>query len=203
MTARVVSFPGRPRDPSIDAAVRRAVLDLLGEVGYARTTVDEVARRANVGRPAVYRRWQSKAHLVLDVLFEVDMAPQIRRSGDVRADLVELIQGVVRSFRRPPARSALPGLLTDLGDPRERAGILGHLERSLGEQLLEILGAPTTSVGVAVDPQLLVDVLVGTVFNRVIARGGSVRGFAGQLADVIIAAAGPGAPAASPDRSAR
>ena len=34
---------GRPRDPNVDVAIRQAAVDLLGEVDYARLTMDEGA----------------------------------------------------------------------------------------------------------------------------------------------------------------
>ncbi|WP_457539375.1 helix-turn-helix domain-containing protein [Williamsia sp. R60] len=41
---------------------------LLGEVGYADLSIGQVATRAGVHRPAVYRRWQSKRHLIVDTV---------------------------------------------------------------------------------------------------------------------------------------
>ncbi len=41
---------GRPRDPAVDAAIRSATVGLLGEAGYARLTMDQVAARAGVSK---------------------------------------------------------------------------------------------------------------------------------------------------------
>ena len=51
---------GRPRDPAVDEAILSAAVDLLGEVGYARLTMEQVAERAGVGKASLYLRWPSK-----------------------------------------------------------------------------------------------------------------------------------------------
>jgi AcrR family transcriptional regulator len=59
---------GRPRDPNLDAAILHAALEGLIEHGYDRLSMDEIAVRAQVGKGAVYRRWPSKAELVVDAI---------------------------------------------------------------------------------------------------------------------------------------
>ena len=49
-------------------AITEAAFAELAETGYARTSMDAVARRAGVGKAALYRRWSSKAELVMDAL---------------------------------------------------------------------------------------------------------------------------------------
>ena len=64
----VVDF-GRPRDPRIDGAVLRATVELLAETGYPGLLVSAIAQRAGTSKPAIYRRWPSKAHLVHEAVF--------------------------------------------------------------------------------------------------------------------------------------
>ncbi|WP_099038982.1 TetR/AcrR family transcriptional regulator [Mycobacterium neglectum] len=59
---------GRPRDPALDTAILTAALDLFIEHGIAGTSIEQVARRAGVGKPTVYRRWSSKEQLVADAI---------------------------------------------------------------------------------------------------------------------------------------
>ena len=97
---------GRPRDPQIDSAVLDATLAVLDGSGYARLTVEEVARRAGTTKPAVYRRWPTRQLLALEALRV--------RLGDVRApdtgctlcDLDECLKLFVRAFRRIPPGSS-------------------------------------------------------------------------------------------------
>ena len=52
----------------VTEAIRAAVFEELAAVGYARMSIEGIARRAGVGKTAVYRRWRSKLHLVLHVV---------------------------------------------------------------------------------------------------------------------------------------
>jgi len=62
------------RTARVRAAVLEAAGDALAEHGFDRLDLAEVARRAEVGKTTVYRRWRSPAGLVGDLL--VDMAEQ-------------------------------------------------------------------------------------------------------------------------------
>ncbi|MBQ1095298.1 TetR/AcrR family transcriptional regulator [Streptomyces sp. b94] len=87
--------PGTVRPGGRTARVRSAVLraagDALAEHGLAGLDLADVARRAEVGKTTVYRRWGTPANLVADLL--TDMAEQsLPRTetgtllGDLRAN---------------------------------------------------------------------------------------------------------------------
>lgn len=59
---------GRQLDPRRDHAIMRAALEGLAERGYDRLSMAEIAARAGVGKGALYRRWSSKAQLVVDAM---------------------------------------------------------------------------------------------------------------------------------------
>src|SRR6476469_520807 len=59
---------GRPRDPSRDGVIRKAILRLLADVGYGALTMDAVASQAGVGKATIYRRWRTKEDLVVDTI---------------------------------------------------------------------------------------------------------------------------------------
>lgn len=66
-------------------------LQLLQEHGYDRLTVDAVAASARASKATVYRRWPSKAELVLAAFIEgvrqVAVAPE---TGTLRGDLLHM-----------------------------------------------------------------------------------------------------------------
>jgi len=82
---------GRPRDPGTDARITTAAAELMLQRGFDKTTVDDVAARAGVGKATVYRRWPSKEDLVADALKAglplIDEAPDL---GGLREDLLAL-----------------------------------------------------------------------------------------------------------------
>ena len=48
----------------IDEAVLRATIEVLESVDYLRLAIAKIAERAGTTKPAIYRRWPTKAHLV-------------------------------------------------------------------------------------------------------------------------------------------
>lgn len=69
-----------------------ATLELLASVGYDRVTMDAVAQAAKASKATLYRRWDSKAHLVIDALERAKGAPQVESvdTGSLRSDLIEI-----------------------------------------------------------------------------------------------------------------
>ena len=55
---------GRPRDAAVDLAILQAGLDLFIERGVEGTSMEQIAKRAGVGKPAIYRRWAGKDDLI-------------------------------------------------------------------------------------------------------------------------------------------
>jgi AcrR family transcriptional regulator len=131
---------GRPRDPRIDGAVLRATVDLLGETGYAELSVDAIARRAGTSKPAIYRRWPSKAHLVHEAVFPMSDATELPDTGSLAGDVHEMMRRTMAVLTTPAARAALPGLVGEMaadltlhGALLERFGDV--LSRGLTERL--------------------------------------------------------------------
>ena len=75
----------------------RAALEGLGELGYDRLSMDEIASRAHAGKGALYRRWPSKAALVVDAVsaWREDEAPMaIPDTGSLAGDIEAMIAAV-------------------------------------------------------------------------------------------------------------
>jgi AcrR family transcriptional regulator len=87
---------GRKRDLTRDPEILQAALDVLAETGYEGMTVDMVAARAKAGKATIYRRWPSKAELVLDAVAcikKADTAPErLPDTGTLRGDMVAMIK---------------------------------------------------------------------------------------------------------------
>jgi AcrR family transcriptional regulator len=105
---------GRPRDPRIDSAVLRSTVELLGETGYAELSVDAIAKRAGTSKPAIYRRWPSKAHLVHEAVFPLSEATELPDTGSLDGDVREMVRRTVKVLTTPAARAALPGLVGEM-----------------------------------------------------------------------------------------
>ena len=87
---------GRKRDHTRDPEILDAAIDVLAETGFDGMTIDMVAARAKAGKATIYRRWTSKADLVLDAVAcmkagELD-AEHLPDTGTLRGDLVAMIR---------------------------------------------------------------------------------------------------------------
>lgn len=81
---------GRPRDPSRDEAIIDAAIDVLVRDGYDRLSMEGVATAAGVGKATVYRRWSSKAELVIDAMSSLKPGVDAIDTGSLEGD-VELM----------------------------------------------------------------------------------------------------------------
>jgi AcrR family transcriptional regulator len=135
----VVEF-GRPRDPRIDAAVLSATVELLAETGYPGLLVSAIAERAGTSKPAIYRRWPSKAHLVHQAVFPIGAATAIPETGSLPDDLREMVRRTMAVLTTPAARAALPGLVGEMAaDPTLHSALLERFAGILGGGLAEWL----------------------------------------------------------------
>src|SRR4051794_31581347 len=100
---------GRPRNPQIDDAVLRATVDLISQTPYAELTVGAIAARAGTSKPAIYRRWPSKAALVHEAVFPLDASTELPDTGTLFGDIKEMVGRTLAVFSTSAARAALPG----------------------------------------------------------------------------------------------
>jgi len=92
--------PGRRRDPTRDAAIVQATLACFVEDGYSSLTIEGVAARAGVGKATIYRRYASKAQLVVDaVRAGAGVADGLPDTGDVRADLASMMRPLLTKLK--------------------------------------------------------------------------------------------------------
>jgi AcrR family transcriptional regulator len=83
--------PPRRLDASRDTAIFRAALDGLTDVGYDRLTMDQIASRAHASKATLYRRWPSKAGLIIDAIVAQREAVQLPDTGSLKADIDAII----------------------------------------------------------------------------------------------------------------
>jgi AcrR family transcriptional regulator len=164
---------GRPRDPRIDDSVLRATVELLGTSGYADLSVDAIAKRAGTSKPAIYRRWPSKAHLVHEAVFPISEATELPDTGSLAEDVREMVRRSTGVLTTPAARAAMPGLLAEMAtDPSLHVKLLDRFgdvtSRGMTDRLdkAKSRGEVRTNV-TAVD---LVDAIVGMALMAIITR---------------------------------
>jgi len=108
------------RTARVRAAVLQAAGDVLAEHGFAHLDLADIARRADVGKTTVYRRWGTVTSLVADLL--TDMAEQSlprTQTGTLLGDLTanaQLVQRTLTDPRQGPLFKAIIAAATC--DPR-------------------------------------------------------------------------------------
>lgn len=98
------SSSGRPRSTQADQAILQATLELLGEVGYDRMSIEAIAARAGVGKTTIYRRYTSKEEIVADAIESYTLEVQIPDTGSVWGDIDLIIESATKTANTPLGR---------------------------------------------------------------------------------------------------
>lgn len=194
--------PGRPSDPRIDEQLLRATQDLLIEQGYERLTMDAVAQRCGASKATIYRRWPSKAALVVAAAAAALRAPELPDTGDLRSDLLEC----GRAYRQSEGRDAqvLAAVMSaSRHDPALRDAAQQALGAPYGNLFEQVLSRAVDrgDVSASVDVPTLAQVFPAIAYQQVAAQGrliteqDVVRVVDGVLLPALAARAAPGAAA--------
>ncbi|MBL1289424.1 TetR/AcrR family transcriptional regulator [Streptomyces sp. NE06-03E] len=184
-------------------AICDAALALVGEVGYARTTIEGIAARAGVGKQTIYRWWPSKAA----VLLEAFLAESARRSqevgeagedgaygipdtGDLAADLKLVLRTTVDGLNDPVSAAPTRALAAE-----------GIIDPALGAQFVENLLEPQLQLYVTrlraaqeagqvradIDPRIALELLIAPLTHRWLLRTHPLtHAYADQIVDLTL-----------------
>jgi AcrR family transcriptional regulator len=170
--------PGRPRSAQSHEAIVRATLELLAEVGFERLTMEQVQRRAGVGKATIYRRWASKSELVKEAIQYFSAELPVPDTGALRTDYAIVAAAVVAIAQDRNAALLMPRLLTEVShDPELHAIFTAQLvepRRAVVRTLFERAIA-RGEVRDDVDVELVTDMLVGPVLYRFMIEGDDLR----------------------------
>lgn len=180
MTTNADETPKRPRRRApagaavlredVTEAIRAAVFEELAAVGYARMSIEGIARRAGVGKTAVYRRWRSKLHLVLDVVSALAvLGLPVPDTGSLEGDL-RLLYGITsRALRHPVASQIIPDLQAEAARSPEIAEALQKAVRDGQDSVASRIVAAAEQRGEVrsgVDTDLALDLISGPLYWR-------------------------------------
>ena len=164
------AHPGRPRNPLIDEAVLKAAAELVVEVGYADLTIAAIAERAGTSKPAIYRRWPSKAHVLHEAAFPEGPELSLPDSGVLRDDLAEMLRRTTAAFAHPVARAITPGLMAEIAaDPSLHPALLerfGGVWNAFHDRIATAVERGEVRDGV--DTDVLIETLAGAALMRLL-----------------------------------
>ncbi|WP_420706560.1 TetR/AcrR family transcriptional regulator [Streptomyces sp. NRRL F-5727] len=197
---RYMSTPTPRRAPAgaavlredVTEAIRAAVFEELAAVGFARMSIEGIARRAGVGKTAVYRRWKSKLALVLDLVGAVAAqglpAPA---TGSLEEDVRALLTVASHALRHPIASQVIPELLVEAARQPEiaepvRTALLDGQEGVVAQIVREAVARGELPEGT--DPARALDLVVGPLYWRlVVARTDLPKGYVDELTRAAVA----------------
>ncbi|MBT2481023.1 TetR/AcrR family transcriptional regulator [Streptomyces sp. ISL-94] len=176
----------------VTEAIREAVVAELAAVGFSRMSIEGVARRAGVGKTAVYRRWKSKLPLVLDLVgaFAVDGLP-VPSTGSLYGDVRALLEVMSHVLRHPVASAVIPDLLVEAARNPEIAeavrGVLLEGQRRMAAGVVaEAVARGELREGT--DPERALDLAIGPLYWRqVVVRDAVPAGYLDDLARSVVA----------------
>lgn len=188
-----VSRAGRPRDPSRDDAILRAALDGLAELGYDRLSMDEIAARAHAGKGALYRRWPSKAALVVAAMmtWRERAAPlTIPDTGSLSGD-IEATVAAIPDFDEAAAQqmAVFVGLATAASrDPELRTALADNLLARPRRSIREVLDRAVARGEIAAERELdlVADIVVGLNILRIMLGEAPDREYVARVLNTII-----------------
>ncbi len=169
MTDQTSVARGRPRDTKTHTAILQAAFTVLERDGYAATTIERIAAVAGVAKQTIYRWWKGKAPLFMEGLaHKAGQAVELPDTGGFQGDLTALLAGTfaaVSTTLRPLMRALAVELLQDADFADTMRDVFVQRRRANVRSLVE-KGIGRGELPVATDPELICDIVFGTMWYR-------------------------------------
>ncbi len=154
----------------ITVAIRNAVMQELADVGYGRLSIEAVARRAGVGKTAIYRRWGNKLEMVLEIVSDVaGRSVPLPDTGSFSGDLQLIMMIVSRALQHRIASQIIPDLMAEASRNPQIAETLQKALRTHQQAVGDKLVGQAVARGElpeGTDPQVAVDLILGPLYWR-------------------------------------
>ncbi|MEE1738469.1 TetR/AcrR family transcriptional regulator [Streptomyces sp. BE147] len=137
-------------------AIYDAALALVGETGYARTTIEGIAARAGVGKQTIYRWWPSKAAVLLEAFLDLQERASEQAAGRPAGGAGEAAEEGVAAGEGDAGAAAYG--IPDTGDLT--ADLKAVLRATVDELNDPVTAAPTRALAA----ESIVDPVLGAAF---------------------------------------
>ncbi len=149
----------RRRGEVLYAAIFDATLAELAEAGYSRLAIERIAARAGASKASVYRRWPSRAELVVAALQHQSRPPESAPdTGSLRADVLAILRRAA-TLLDGAFGAAVRGLMAEtLTDPDRTAALRPAMFTARDQIMREVLDRAAARGDIrpeAVTPQLI------------------------------------------------
>ncbi|MFJ8495778.1 TetR/AcrR family transcriptional regulator [Streptomyces sp. NPDC094038] len=188
---------GRPRSEAVENAILEGVMKLLEDgVPLAELSIERIARTAGVGKATIYRRWNGKEELFVDVMRAAEPPDPELPGTSMRDDLVVLLESLRQRGLMNRSSAILHNVHAQMkSSPRIWNAYHTNVvnpRRELGKEVLR-RGQRNGELRADVDIELANDMFTGPMLLRAILRPDSElpEGLAEQLVDEVLAGLGP------------
>ena len=150
-----------------------AAAEVLGRVGVAGFTIDEVVTRSGVAKSTIYRWWPNRQALLLDVAHSLLTPAATPNSGNTRDDLIAYLSSFATYPRDTPAGRLLPELCSVAERDSEIAELRDTLIAEKRQPVVTILELAKArgDIAVGADAELLTSLMIGPLAYTKSLRG--------------------------------
>lgn len=165
---------GRPRDAAIEQTVLRAAVELIRENSPGDDfTIGELVERSGVSRAAIYRRWENRKAIIVAALDSDRRPVENLEDATVFEALTAGYTSALDSLSEQNFALINQRLMLGLKDPAlQREYWERHVTRRR-EALITVIkrGQQMGEVRAEVDPDVVLDLLNGTIYYQGVVRG--------------------------------
>lgn len=191
-TAETAGLRGRPRSRAADRAILDATMRLLGEGGFAGTTMTAIARSAGVSTATLYRRYSSRESVVIDALSRQIEHHRMPDTGALDSDLRAWLRFLIKRLTHPSGARLVAALLDESTRNSEMAiALYEHVSRPLRDDVSAMFerAIDRGEMRSDVDLELAIDLAIGPIYLRRLESVRSVdAGLADRLTDMVLGA---------------
>jgi AcrR family transcriptional regulator len=184
----------RGRPAGVSAVAHEHILDvvqtILQEKSFQDLTMEEVARRAGVGKPTLYKWWPSKIALVLDLFQErlvvsLTVPEEWTVAEKIHAQALELIR-LLNGFFGKVTREIIAAGQSDPDVLRQYREIYVSKRRAFTSEVIQAAKA-SGELREDIDPERLIDMIYGPIYYRLLIGHLPLdAAFAGEIVDDVL-----------------
>ncbi|MEV5841589.1 TetR/AcrR family transcriptional regulator [Streptomyces sp. NPDC048179] len=188
---------GRPRSEAVEIAILEGVMKLLEDgVPLGELSIERIARTAGVGKATIYRRWNGKDELFVDVMRAAEPPDPELPGTSMRDDLVVLLESLRQRGLMNRSSAILHNVYAQMkSSPRIWKAYHTNVvnpRRELGRQVL-MRGQRNGELRADIDIDLANDMFTGPMLLRAVLRPDAElpEGLAEQIVDEVLAGLRP------------
>ncbi|MFI1012511.1 TetR/AcrR family transcriptional regulator [Streptomyces sp. NPDC020965] len=193
----VTNRRGRPRSEAAERSILDAVVRLLDEgVPLAELSIERIARTAGVGKATIYRRWEGKEALFLDVVRAMEPVDPPLPGTSVRDDLVALVEMVRRRGLAKRSSALVYSVFAQMQNHPRLWEMYHDISVAPRRRMMDDVlrrGVDRGEIRDDLDFELLSDLFVGPMLVRTALRPETTppEGSAERIVDVVLAGVRP------------